>query len=179
MMAGVFRIDWHRHRFITEHCTKAASFFPVIQFLPNVLAAAARLSGLPATNFAGPFFLARTPAEFWRGYNRPVNQFFNEHVFKPAGGRSRPLMVMLFVFVVSGIIHEYIFDVPAGRVLGSQMLFFLIQGFAVVATMRLRPRGWRAAGMVLLTFAFNLATARIFLASMNAVVPFYVNRAVP
>lgn len=177
LLVGAFLIDWRRHLFVTEHCAKAISLFLMIQFLPNGLAAAARLMGIPATDFAGPFFLARTPAEFWRMYNRPVNQFFHEYVFKPAGGRAHPLTAALMVFVVSGIIHEYVLDVPAGRILGSQMLFFLIQGLAVIATMRLRPRGWRAAPMILLTFAFNLATVRLFLAGLNAVLPFYVARA--
>jgi hypothetical protein len=172
----VFRVDWRQHRYITEHCAKAISLFLFIQFLPNAFAAAARLAGIPATNFAGSFFLARTPAEFWRQYNRPVAQFFHEYVFKPTGGRTHPVFATFITFAVSGIIHEYVFDVPAGRVLGSQMLFFMIQGLAVMATLRLRPRGWRAVPMILLTFAFNLATVRIFLASMNAVLPFYVQR---
>ena len=33
---------------------------------------------------------------------------------------------LLATFAVSGILHEYAFDLPAGRVLGSQMAFFLI-----------------------------------------------------
>jgi hypothetical protein len=56
------------------------------------------------------------------------------------------------------------------------MAFFLIQGLAVIATLQFRPRGRLAATMALLTFAFNLATVRIFLASMDAVVPFYAPR---
>lgn len=171
-----FEVDWRRHSFVAEHCAKAISFFLFIQFMPNALAAAARLTGLPATNFAGPFFLARTPAEFWRTYNRPAGQFFQEYVFKPAGGRMHPVRATLVTFLVSGVIHEYVFDLAAGRVLGSQMLFFAVQGLAVVATLRFRPRGVRAVPMILLTIAFNLATVRIFLSSLNAVVPFYVPR---
>ena len=177
LLIGAFHVDWRRHPFVIEHCFKATSLFLMIQFLPNALASMARLMGIPSTDFAGPFFLARTPAEFWRDYNRPAGQFLNEYVFKPAGGCRRPVLGMVATFVVSGIIHEYVFDVPAGRVLGSQMLFFGIQGLAVIATWRVRPRGWIAAvPMVLLTFAFNLATVRIFLAALNAVGPFYAQR---
>lgn len=175
LLIGLFHIDWHRHRFVLEHCAKAIGLFLVIQFLPNGLAPAFRLAGLPAMNFAGPFFLARTPAEFWRLYNRPAGQFLHEYVFKPAGGNRRPLWGTFFTFLVSGIIHEYVFDIPAGRVLGSQMAFFLIQGLAVMATIRLRPRGGLAVATVLLTFAFNLATVRLFLAGVNQVAPFYVD----
>jgi hypothetical protein len=176
LLIGVFHVDWRHRDFIKEHCTKAISLFLVIQFFPNGLAAVFRLIGIPSTNFAGPFFMARTPAEFWRFYNRPVNQFFSQYVFRPAGGKAHPIQATLWVFVISGIVHEYVFDLPAGRVLGTQMCFFLLQGLAVVATLRLRPRGWVALPMHLLTFAFNLATVRLFLAGLNAVVPFYVLR---
>jgi hypothetical protein len=42
------------HSFVAEHCSKAVSFFLVVQFLLNGLAAASRLLGIPATDFAGP-----------------------------------------------------------------------------------------------------------------------------
>jgi hypothetical protein len=176
LLIHLFTIDWQKHSFIAEHCAKAITLFLIIQFLPNGLAAGARLVGLPATNFGGAFFLARTPAEFWRLYNRPAEQFFYEHVFKPARGRRRIIFATLMTFAVSGIIHEYVFDLPAGRILGSQMAFFMIEGIAVAATLRLRPRGWLKWPAIVLTFVFNVAAVRIFLASVNAVVPFYVNR---
>jgi hypothetical protein len=53
--------------------------------------------------------------------------------------RTRPVRATIVTFLVSGVIHEYVFDLAAGRVLGSQMLFFTIHGLAVVATLRLRP----------------------------------------
>ncbi|HEY8749273.1 MAG TPA: MBOAT family O-acyltransferase [Tepidisphaeraceae bacterium] len=176
LMIGIFRIDWASHSFVAEHCIKAVSLFLVVQFLLNGLAAASRLVGIPATDFAGPFFLARTPAEFWRFYNRPVGQFLNEYVFTPLGGPRHAVFATLVTFAFSGVMHEYLFDVPAHRILGTQMAFFLIQGLAVTATLRIRPRGWAVAPAILLTFAFNLLTARLFLAALNAVVPFYVIR---
>ena len=59
---------------------------------------------------------------------------------------------------------------------GYQAAFFLVQGVAVAATMRLKPRGAAAAVSVVLTLAFNLASGVLFFASVNQVVPFYVNR---
>jgi len=175
LLIRIFEIDW-RNLFVAEHCAKAIALFLIIQFLPNGLAASARLVKLPATDFGGLFFLARTPAEFWRLYNRPAEQFFYEHVFKPAGGRHRMILATLATFAVSGVIHEYVFDLAARRVLGTQMAFFMLEGLAVVATLRLRPRGWMTWPAILLTFAFNVAAVRIFLASLNAIVPFYVSR---
>jgi hypothetical protein len=172
----VFEVHWKSHSFAAEHCVKVVSFFLIIQFLPNGLAALFRMGGVASTDSAGPFFLARTPAEFWRLYNRPAGQFFHEYIFKPAGGRRRQVLATLATFLFSAIIHEYVFDVPAGRVLGTQMAFFLIQGVATISTMRLKPRGWFTAPAILATLAFNLVTALLFFSSMNAVLPFYAIR---
>jgi hypothetical protein len=176
LTVAVFHIDWARYPFVLEHCAKVISFLLIIQFLPNGLSAGYRLAGLPATNFAGAFFFSPTPAEFWRRYNRPVEQFFHQYVFRPAGGLHRPLLATMATFAFSGVVHEYIFDIAARRVLGYQMLFFLINGAATVVTLRARlDRRGRLAAIVL-TSAFNLATAYLFFASMNAIVPFYVAR---
>jgi hypothetical protein len=86
LMVYVFHIDWIRYPFVLEHCAKVVSFLLVIQLLLNGLAAGYRLAGLPATDFAGNFFLSATPAEFWRRYNRPIEQFFYQYIFRPSGG---------------------------------------------------------------------------------------------
>ena len=54
------------------------------------------------------------------------------------------------------------------------MAFFLIQGLAVAATRRVRPRGWRRSPWVAGTFAFNLASSALFFASLDEVLPFYM-----
>lgn len=56
------------------------------------------------------------------------------------------------------------------------MAFFLVQGVAAIATLRLRPTGgWLVPGRVL-TIAFNLATSALFFQSVNALFPFYAPR---
>ncbi|HXE55031.1 MAG TPA: MBOAT family O-acyltransferase [Tepidisphaeraceae bacterium] len=176
LFAATFFVPWQQYPFILEYCCKVIGFFLMVQFLPNGIAAFCRLIGIPATDFAGNFFLARTPAEFWRRYNRPTNQFLHEHVFKPAGGRQHPIRAMLLVFLFSGVMHEYVFDIAAPSIMGFQLLLFTIHGVAVVLTARLRPVGWKAAPAVLATFAFNLITAWLFFHCLDATVPFFVRR---
>jgi D-alanyl-lipoteichoic acid acyltransferase DltB (MBOAT superfamily) len=123
-------------------------------------------------------FAARTSADFWRRYNRPVTQFLRENVFGPAGGRRSAVRGAVAVFVVSALVHEYVFSMAIGRVQGYQTAFFMIQGIAVAATLRARPRGAAAVAAVAATFAFNVASGVLFFASVNRVLPFYEN-AVP
>ena len=58
---------------------------------------------------------------------------------------------------------------------GYQTVFFLLQGAAVALTLRLKPRGISTAAGVAATFTFNLMTGVLLFASVNAVLPFYVN----
>ena len=176
LFVACFAVEWRRYGFAAEHTAKVVCFFLALVPLTAVLAAGWRLAGGRAREFMDNPFAARTPADFWRRYNRPVNQFMHEDVFLPAGGRRHPVRATVAVFLVSAFVHEYVFAAAVGRVQGYQTLFFLLQGVAVAATLRVRPRGPAAVATVAATFAFNVATAVFFFASVNGVVPFYENR---
>jgi hypothetical protein len=173
VLAALFRIDWHPYVFIVEHCAKVGGFY--LALLPGVSAVAAgwRLLGGKARDTMDHPEAAATPADFWRRYNRPMQQFFFEDLFKPLGGRKAPVRVTLLVFAVSAVLHEYLFGIAIGRVQGYQTLFFLLQGCAVVVTLRVKPEGWHRFPWMAATLAFNLTSSMLFFASMNGVVAFY------
>jgi hypothetical protein len=87
------------------------------------------------------------------------------------------MMGILAGFLVSGIVHEYLFWAASGRAHGYQMAFFLIQGLAVVLTARVALSGSQAVLGIVGTLAFNLICSTLFFLSMNEVFPFYVSRA--
>ena len=172
----IFSIHWFNHPAMIERCAKTFAIFFVILFVPNAMAAFTRRVGIDSTDFCKPFILARTPAEFWRIYNRPAEQFFRVHVFQPAGGRRHFIRATIATFIVSGLIHEYVFGIPAGHIIGSQMLFFAIQGIAVIITAKLRPRGLIPIIAIPATFTFNVLTGVIFMSGMNSVFPIWTTR---
>jgi hypothetical protein len=177
LLWGVFRMDWGSRPFFVEHCAKATSTFLVVVALSQLAAVTWRLAGGRAWDPMRAPLAATTPADFWRRWNRPAQQFFSCYMFDPVGRSHNRIAATLATFLVSGVVHEYVFGIAAGRVLGWQLLFFLIQGIAVVATQQmrtaLRPR---LTGQVA-TIAFNLVTSILFFRSMNDVLPFYVLRA--
>ena len=69
--------------------------------------------------------------------------------------------------------HEYAFDMGVGRVQGYQLAFFMLQGLAVAATLRWKPRGPVRTLAIIATLAFNLATSMLFFASIDSMVPLY------
>src|SRR5437763_507971 len=78
--ATSFALDWRRKGFAAEHATKVVTFFLALVPMTAALSAGWRLLGGRAIDFMDNPFAARTPADFWRRYNRPVHQFFDENV---------------------------------------------------------------------------------------------------
>ncbi len=173
VLVATFQIDWTIHPFLLEHVAKVIALYLAMVPLGVFGSSAWRLLGGRGLEIMENPFASRTPADFWRRYNRPVTQFLFEDVFKPSGGIRAPVRGTLLVFVLSGIIHEYVFDMGASRVQGYQMAFFLIQGCGVAASLSVRPRGWRVVPWMIGTYAFMLTTSVLFFASVAEVLPFY------
>jgi hypothetical protein len=173
LCVGLYRVNWSTVWFPLEHVLKVAAVASAVVLLTKAAAAASRLLGGVALDFMNNPLVAPTPADFWRRWNVPAQQFLNEYTFQPAGGPRRAVRATLVTFAVSGLVHEYVFGVASGRVQGWQLLFFMLQGVAVVATMRIRPRGRITLLWVAGTWVFNLASSALFFLSVNQVLPFY------
>jgi len=168
----LFQIDWSSSVAL-EYVLKVSAVVSAIVLATNAAAAGYRLVGGVASDFMGNPLIAPTPADFWRRWNIPAHQFLEEYAFKPAGGLRKPIRATLITFGISGIVHEYVFGIAAGRIQGWQFLFFIVQGVAVIATMRIRPKGRLVLLCVAATFVFNMASSVLFFVSVNRVVPFY------
>jgi hypothetical protein len=173
LCVGLLKLDWSGVPFALEHVAKVLTFGAAMLLIGQTFAALYRRLVMPAMDPFDHPFLARTPAEFWRRWNRGFRDFFDEYVFRALGGGRRPVVATLSVFAVSGIMHEYVFGVAIGRVQGWQMLFFMVQGCAAAGTLRIRPRGGAAALWWAGTLAFNLVMAVIFFRSVDGVIGFY------
>lgn len=165
--------QWTGYSFALEHAAKVVAFMSIVFSLLAAAAALWRLLGGTARDYMDAPLAARTPADFWRRYNRNMQQFFYEDVFKPAGGLRAPIRTTMLVFVLSAAMHEYIFSIAVGRVQFYQTAFFLLQGVAVAATARVKATGKRAVFWIAATLAFNLASGVLFFASINGIMPFY------
>jgi hypothetical protein len=172
-MSETWNFYWLDQPFGGEHVAKVSTLFLTLTAGAYAVAAGTRLAGLMARDAMDWPFLAATPADFWRRYNRPAQQFLYEDIFKQVGGWRHPVRATLLTFFVSGLVHEYVFAIPVGAIQAYQMTFFILHGVAVAATLRARPQGlWRLAA-TFFTLTFTLLTAVIFFASFNEVVPFY------
>ena len=168
-------IDWSAYPFLLEHALIAVTLFAFGAAQFTIFVALVRLLGGYIVDANDMPIAARTPADFWRRYNRLVGQFLYEDFFKPMQGRRHPVRATLGVFAISGLIHEYLFWMAVSRSAGLQLLFFMLQGCAVALTLRIKPLGWQAIPWGLGTFTFSILTSVFFFASVHHALSIYQN----
>jgi hypothetical protein len=173
LQVALFRVDWVAIPFLFEHVSKVLALMLAITSGLTAGAALWRLSGGMARDTMDRPYLAHTPAQFWRRYNRLVQQFFWHDVFSGRGARHAPVRTMLLVFALSALLHEFLFYAAIGQVQGYQTAFFAVQGLAAAVTARVKVRGWATVPWVVGTLMFNLLSSVLFFASMHGVLPFY------
>ncbi len=178
IVAGVLLFRWalgadiSRHGFWIDHTVKV---FAVYLFALDgawvLLSGALGLMGMHVMSYSIHPIVARTPADFWRRYNREAGRFLFEDVYKPLRDRA-PLRRAIFVtFLVNGLYHEYLAALLIGSVTGYQVAFFSLNGLAVAATHRHHPRGgWRFMA-VAATILFLLTSSVFFFANVDRVAP--------
>ena len=111
-------------------------------------------------------FLARSPRDFWgRRWNLFVTRWAFRNVFVPAGGVRAGVRATMLVFLVSGLMHEYLVFTCGGGFgtkTGHTLAFFLLQGVGVVALGRSRRHRLPRSAAILLQLAFMIATTPLF-----------------
>jgi Membrane bound O-acyl transferase family len=76
--------------------------------------------------------LAKSLADFWGArWNSAFNLLVHKLVFRKLFRRIGPIGALLAVFLVSGIIHDFVISVPARAGYGLPTLYFLLQGFGL------------------------------------------------
>jgi hypothetical protein len=169
-----FHSDLSRYGFWVEHTVKlVGAYLCVFDGTFVAVTGALRLLGCHVIDHSRDPAFAVSPADFWRRYNRDAGLFLYEDVFKPLGGMRSPRWGIVWVFLVNGLLHEYIAWAMIGRVMGYQVAFFLLHGIAVAATFRWRPRGVSAVAGWLATVVFLVASSVLFFGSINQILGWY------
>ncbi len=169
----LFRLDWSNVPFLVEHVGKVTTLMLTITSGLSGAAAMWRLGGGTARDFMDRPFVARTPADFWRRYNRNVQQFFWQNIFIGNRSRQAPIRTMIIVFGLSALLHELLFYPAVGRLQGYQLVFFALHGLAAASTAHVKVRGRLVVPWIAATMIFNLLTSVLFFASIHSLTPFY------
>jgi hypothetical protein len=180
VLAGALLLWWATSaarnwpNFFVEHSVKIlAAYLCIFDGAFLAIMTLFRLSGRGVMDLTRNPILARTPSDFWRRYNRDAGQVLRHHVYNHVGGDAHRIRAILTTFVLNGILHEYLFFIMSGRIVGLMMLFFVLQGLAVAFTFSCRLEGRRAFVGILLTLAFNWATSILFFRAIDLFTPWY------
>jgi hypothetical protein len=119
---------------------------PILLLMAETLVALMTVLWLPSGRLLPPIhnrpWRARSVADFWGNrWNLWVSDWFRYAIFQRM--RSRPVFALVLAFAVSGLLHEWVINVPlyfvTGRLLlGTMMLYFLLQAVAVLVERRFK-----------------------------------------
>lgn len=137
IFAALSANDFLESHFALDHAVKVLLFVGLVESLSRWVCGLERLAGCDTSPPMQSTFLSRTAAEFWWRFNHRVHRWLDCNVFRPAGGRHRPVRGTVWAFLVSALIHEALFAVATSRVDGYQFAFFALQIPAVLISRRL------------------------------------------
>ena len=149
----------------------------------------ARMVGIEGVvNLREPM-LSRSPADFWfNRWNLPVIDWIQRYLFIPLGALRHPYRATLITFLISGVIHQYGFNISAETMNLDFLWYFLIHGLAVAGIRAVkRPfrrklprlyRLWRDHPLAkvfqhTVTLAFFIVTGSLFFRAVDLVIDFH------
>jgi MBOAT membrane-bound O-acyltransferase family protein len=107
---------------------------------------------------------SRSVQEFWgRRWNLTVSAWLGETFFRPLARRGRPVAGVLLAFLVSAVVHAYIWEVALGIGMAALMLaYFAIQGALVGLELALGVAEWRPLPARVWTLAWMIGVSPMF-----------------
>jgi alginate O-acetyltransferase complex protein AlgI len=99
----------------------------------HLLALGWRAAGVPVTPLMRVPLLSRSLGEFWGSrWNTAFNRLVATFLFRPLHRATNVPVATLIVFLVSGLLHEFVISVPARGGYGWPTVYFLVQGAGVL-----------------------------------------------
>ena len=125
----------------------------------DLLALLWRQAGFNATPIMRAPILATSLTEFWgKRWNAAFHQLAHAYAFQPLRRRVGPKVATLFVFFISGLVHEAVISLPAGGGYGLPTAYFLFQGLGLLFE-RSKPGRWLGLGRGLQGRLFTVVCA--------------------
>jgi hypothetical protein len=93
-----------------------------------------RLGGINAEPIMKAPILASSLSDFWgRRWNRAFRDVVFTHIFRPLVGRIGVAWATMVVFIISGLVHDFVISVPVRGGWGGPTLYFVLQGVGLLA----------------------------------------------
>ncbi|MCA9230585.1 MAG: hypothetical protein KDA57_08035 [Planctomycetales bacterium] len=176
LFVGAYSFPYATSNFLLDHTVKVLVFVIFLEAFSRCLYHLERLAGYDTTPIINSLLQSHTVSEFWQRYNVRVHSWFYLNLFQPSRRASTTYAVVL-VFGVNGLLHELMFGITTSRFDGYQLMFFLVQIPAVLASRWLRRLAARNSYLKTMvhsaTILWMLLTTMLFFHGVNRIVPFY------
>lgn len=121
--------------------------------------------------------ISSSPSDFWaRRWNRPMNKWFRRNFYLTLSKTLPPAGLVLVVFCLSGLIHQFPIWLGGGGV-WLVFGFFMVHAIAVIAHrswLKVKPRGFLMPHPIAVTLhhLWLLTTLPLFFVPLSLVLPF-------
>jgi len=143
----------------------AALLYTAVEIIASVITLLFLAAGYSLPQVHRRPIWARSVGEFWgERWNIVVSAWLRTFVFMPVARRNHCVLGIMLAFLVSGVLHGWLilFAIGLWGAL-SQVLFFVIQGVAILAENRWRIHQWPVAVARAWTLLILLATSPLFI----------------
>ncbi|MCP4363691.1 MAG: hypothetical protein GY800_00075 [Planctomycetes bacterium] len=143
LLALNWNLAWWKVSPVVDYITLGLEYYLLLMFVTTMLIAVYRLLGYEVAEFFKAPLYAMSPFEFWRRWNKPMQEWLVYNVFRVFGrvsGRKRFATGVFLSFVASGLLHEYAVSLASCTINGFMLTYFMIQSFACLLSIRLHRR---------------------------------------
>ena len=177
LASHLLAMPWSQNSWLINHLIFAGAFVLVMSAFGQCATAVWQIQGSAHKALVDNILLSRSPAEFWRRWSWPMHLWLYRYVYIPAGGKPHHVRATLMVFLISGLLHEFIAALAIGRITGHQMLFFMVSAVGVLispALERIERRGLVPNAMArAFTLSFLVASSALMFATLDYILPVY------
>lgn len=130
-------LEWWKVSPIVDYATLGLEYYLFLIFTASAIMNIYRIMGYEVSEFFDAPLFALSPGEFWRRWNRPMQEWLMDNVFHQVTGLKRLYAGVLVTFAASGLFHEYTISLPSGTINGFMLAYFLIQSCVYLLSIRL------------------------------------------
>lgn len=118
---------WWKTSPIVDYATLGLEYYLFFVFTATLIISPYRALGYEVSEFFETPLYALSPGEFWRRWNKPMQEWLKDNVFHQIPGRKRLYTGILLTFTASGLFHEYTISLASDTINGFMLAYFLIQ----------------------------------------------------
>ena len=134
LLFGIASQIWSAHGLAAGWLGMIGFAFVLHFGLIHLVSLAWRWSGVKADRIMNFPLLASSLSDFWgKRWNTAFRDLSFAYVFRPLVGRMGVAWTTLLVFLTSGLIHDFVISLPVRAGFGRPTLYFMLQGFGLLA----------------------------------------------